>query len=296
MLSLPPSEVIIAGLLLGGIYALAAFGLSLIFGVTKVLNIAHGEFIMLGGLATYLLFLKLGLNLLATFIILSIVALLVGFGFERALIRRILGKSPHEFLIGSLLVTLGIALAIEDLTAFLQMAFRMPYLLSVTVHLPIPYIGIVGLSPIRFASLILIVALTATLSIFLKKSRVGMAIRAFVQDREGALLTGLDVSRLSMITFGIGTFLAVIAGAIYILIFTVEPTLGLPLVLRLLCIVVLGGLGSLVGSLVGGLIIGLAETITAFYAGASWSPVTSMLIFILILLVRPRGLFGYAEA
>ena len=98
---------------------------------------------MLGGLATYLLFSKLGLNLLASFAILSLIALFAGFGFERAFIRRMMEKSPHEFLIGSLLVTLGIALAIEDLTAFLQMSFKMPYLLCVTVYLPMPYLSLI---------------------------------------------------------------------------------------------------------------------------------------------------------
>jgi branched-chain amino acid transport system permease protein len=121
---------------------------------------------------------------------------------------------------------------------------------------------------------------------------MGRAIRAITQCREGAKVVGIPISGVSALTFGLGVALAASAGVFYVTLFTATPTMGIPLTVKYLCVVVLGGLGSLVGSVLGGLILGLAEALTAYYAGAEWSPCIAFVLLLTILIIRPQGLFG----
>jgi branched-chain amino acid transport system permease protein len=283
-------QLLLGGLLLGGIYSLTALGLSLIFGVSRVLNLAHGDFLMLGGLSAFVLFNAFGLSPFVSLLVIVPTFILIGALFERAFVRPIADRPFHDRLIASVLVTLGMSLFISDVAAY----FWGTFVKGVSVSLPSFEIAGVFIPTLRLLTLAVIVVLTTALHQFLFRSSMGRAIRAIAQNRQGALLVGIDTGRVSMITFGIGTALAAGAGVFYLLLFTISPYIGLPIVLKALTVIVLGGLGSLMGALWGGLILGVAETMTGFWIGEKWSPTVSVLLLLAVLLVRPSGLFGRA--
>lgn len=281
-------QLLVGGILLGGIYGLAAFGLSISFGVLNVLNLAHGEFLMLGSLASYSAFVLLGMNPFVSAVLVIPIFVILGVGFYSLFIRPVSDKPPHELLVSSILVTLGISLAIEDLTAF----FWERPVTGIEYSLPAMEVGPVVISSLRLLILLFICVLAVLLQIYLKKTFAGKAIRAITQSREGAKVVGVPISRISAFTFGLGVALAASAGVFYVTLFTVTPVIGIPLTVKYLCVVVLGGLGSLVGSVVGGLILGVAEVLTAYGIGAEWSPCIAFVLLISILIIRPSGLFG----
>jgi branched-chain amino acid transport system permease protein len=281
-------QVLIGGLLQGGMYALGAFGLSLVFGVLGVLNVTHGDFLMLGGLLCYGAYVALGLDPLVSLALVIPVFFGVGCLFERVLIQPLLVKSPHEILMGSILVTLGAALAIEDLVPFMwaQSFSGIPYTVRSLV------IGDVVVPTLRLAILVGIVILTLLLHVFLRHTFVGIALRAMTQNRQGAMLVGINLPRLSMLAFGIGTALVGAAGVAHVMLYSITPTMGIPLTLKYLTIVVLGGLGSLLGAVFGGMVLGLSEALTSLYIGPEWAPTVAFIVLIVVLVTRPQGVFG----
>jgi branched-chain amino acid transport system permease protein len=281
-------QVVIGGLLQGGMYALGAFGLSLVFGVLGVLNVTHGDFLMLGGLLCYGAYVALGLDPLLSLCIVIPVFFGVGCLFERVLIQPLLAKSHHELLMGSILVTLGAALAIEDLVPFVwtQSFSGIPY------TVPSLVLGEVVIPTLRLAILLGIVMLTLMLHVFLRYTFLGIALRALTQNRRGAMLVGINVPRLSMLAFGLGTALVATAGVAQVMLYSITPTMGIPLTLKYLTIVVLGGLGSLLGSVFGGMVLGLSEALTSLYVGPEWAPTIAFTVLIVVLVTRPQGLFG----
>ena len=286
-----PSELIqllVGGILLGGIYGLAAFGLSITFGVLNVLNLAHGEFLMLGALMSYVLFMALGLNPFISAISVIPIFIIAGIGFYFLLLKPIREKPPHQLLVASILVTLGASLVIEDLTAF----FWERPVTGIAYSLPSLELAGVVVSSTRLLILLFIFFLAFSLQLYLRKTYIGKSIRGITQCLEGAKVVGIPIVLVSALTFGLGVALAASAGVFYVTLFTVTPVMGIPLSVKYMCIVVLGGLGSLVGSVVGGLILGVAESLTAYYCGAEWSPTIAFILLILILIVKPEGLFG----
>jgi branched-chain amino acid transport system permease protein len=279
--------ILIGGILQGGIYALGAFGLSIIFGVQHILNVAHGDVLMLGGLLTYWLVAARGLSPFTAFFIVLPLFFFVGVLFQRTLIRPIASKSPHEFLIASILVTLGVSLAVSDITSA---SMTQP----VSVTYPMPTLQLAGLafSSVRLLFLAMILALTGAVHLFLRRTFLGRGIRAVIQNREGAMLVGVNIPRVSTVTFGVGTALTAVAGTLYVVLLPVDPHMGIPLTMKYLAIVVLGGVGNLVGALSGSMILGLAESLVGFTLGAEWSLTVAFFLLVVILLVRPRGLFG----
>jgi len=281
-------QLLVGGILLGGIYGLAAFGLSITFGVLNVLNLAHGDFLMLGSLLSYGLFVWLGINPFVAAILVIPAFMVLGVGFYLLLLKPIADKPPHQLLVASILVTLGASLFIEDITAY----FWERPVTGISYTLPPMEVAGVVISSTRLLVLLFIFALACAMQLYLKKTFVGKSIRAIVQGREGAKVVGIPISRVSALAFSIGMALAASAGAFYVTLFTVTPVMGIPLTIKYLCVVVLGGLGSIVGSVFGGLILGVAETLTAYYCGAEWAPTIAFVLLILILIVRPEGLFG----
>ena len=283
-------QLLISGVLLGGIYALAAFGLALIFGVSNILNLAHGEFLMLGALVCFLLGDMLGLDPFLSTLVLMPLFFLVGALFERGLIRTVITKTGHEQLTASVLVTLGLSLFIEDLARLLWGAEEK----GIYYALP-PIIlgnGDLIISSVRLLALGCIVVITLVVHQFLLRTYLGKAVRAVTQNRRGALLVGVNMAHVGILTCGIGTMLAAIAGVFYMLLYSINPFIGLPLTLRYLCIIVLGGLGSLFGALLGGVILGLTEVFTGYLLNPHWQETVAFLMLVVFLLVRPQGLFG----
>ncbi|MFC1823956.1 branched-chain amino acid ABC transporter permease [Thermodesulfobacteriota bacterium] len=281
-------QLLLGGILLGGIYGLAAFGLSITFGVLNILNLAHGEFLMLGALLSYFLFGVFGLNPFLLGVLLIPVFILGGALFYLLLLKPISGKPPQTMLVSSILITLGFSLVVEDLTAF----FWERPVTGISYSLPSFDLAGIVLPVTRLLILAFIILTALSLQFYLRKSYYGKSIRAIIQCRAGAKVLGIRILPLSSFTFGLGAALAACAGVFHVTLFTISPTMGIPLSVKYMSIVVLGGLGSLTGSLLGGLILGMAESLTAYGLGAEWSPAIAFLLLILILILKPEGLFG----
>lgn len=281
-------QLVLGGLLLGGIYGLAAFGLSISFGVLNVLNLAHGEFLMLGSLTACALFLGWGLNPFISAVLLIPVFMAVGMLFYFLLLKPAENKSPKDFPAATILITLGASLVIQDLASLL---WNRP-VSGIDYSLPAVEVGDTVIPSVRLLILLFVCIVAVVLQWYLLRTMTGKAIRAVVESRLGAMLAGISIEKLSSFTFGLGVGLAASAGVLYVTLFAVTPTMGMPLTIKCLCVVVLGGLGSLTGSVVGGLILGLAEVTTAYLAGAQWSPCIAFLLLIAVLVVSPGGLFA----
>jgi len=279
-------QAFLNGLLVGGVYALIASGMALIFGVMRLVNFAHGAFLMLGTYLSYYGWVLLGLNPYLFFPLWGVVLFVFAVGIYRLLVRRVMGAS--DFL--QILLTEGISLALVGLA---QLVFGADYR---QINLPIAN-RITGFGSLHFSvgyilsfavSVLLVIALTQ----FLARTEMGRAIRAVAQNRSVAPLMGIRVERVSAITFGLGIACAGIAGALLLPIFWTNPTVGAPYTLKSFVIVVLGGMGSVQGAALGGLLLGVAEQFTAYTWADRYAEVVNFVIFLLVLLFRPQGLFG----
>jgi branched-chain amino acid transport system permease protein len=285
-------QILIGAVLQGALYALGAIGLSLSFGVLRIMNLSHGDFLMLGGLAGYLAFVHAGLAPFPAALVIGIVGFGAGLVYHQALLARLTGRGAHHVLIASVMVTLGTALAIEDLTSFLWggssvgIPYRLPSLVWGGAVFPLLRLALLG------ATLLL----TLGLWWFLARTFLGRAVVASTLNPEGALVVGIDTRRIALVTFGLGVALAAGTGVFYATLFSVEPFMGLALTLKYLAVIVVGGIGSLPGALLGGLVIALTESLTAYYAGPHWSSLVAFAILIAALLVRPHGLLGRENA
>ena len=280
-------QSIISGLLIGGIYALIAVGLTLIFGVMKIINFAHGEFMMFGMYFAFFLSTLFGIDPYIAAILALPLFLMFGWGIQAVLIRPVLG-APDMI---QILLTVGISLVLQNLALFFFSAdFQ---------SLNLGYSGVtfeVGPARVSYSRLLAcVVALSVAggLYLFLQKTDIGKALRACAEEREGALAVGIDVERMYKIAFGLGIACVAIAGILMTPFFYIAPSVGVPFTLTAFVVVVLGGLGNIPGALVGGLIVGLVESLgEIMLPAASLKSLATFSIFILILLLRPQGLFG----
>jgi len=285
---------VLNSLLLGGIYALTSLGFFIVFRVVGILNLAYGDFVMVGGLFAYLILTSdaIPFAIRPVFVILLIpLFAAVGLAFERILIRPLLSKPPADALLSSVLVTLGFSLVLQDSWANLFGTLSK----SVTSEsLGLPIITFAGLTVAfsRLLALIFIVIASIFLFVFVKKSYIGKAMRAISQDKEAATFLGVNLPRTSMLTFGLGTSLAAVGGILLVIIQSVAPFSGLPLTVKALAVIVLGGTGSIVGPLIGGIALGSAEILSAFYIDPYWSPGIAVIILVIVLLLRPTGLLS----
>ncbi len=284
------AQQILLGLMIGGLYGLAAAGLSLVFGVLKVLNVAHGELIMLGGYGAFWLFALLGFDPFASLLLVLPLSLVLGLGLYWGLFGFVVRADEETRIKNSLLIGFGLALALHALSVRLWTADDR--------SIVTPYGGAVlsvgGLSIplVRLASLALAFALIGALHLLLTHWRWGQAIRATADDWEAALLNGIDVRRAYLLAFAIGTGLAGAAGTLVSVNYSISPAIGLDWTLKALIVVVLAGLGSMIGTFVGGLFLGVAEAASAAAFGGPYREVVGLVIFVVVLVVRPRGLFG----
>ena len=279
-------RILIYGAVVGGIWALVASGFSLIFGVARILNFAHGIFFIL---AAYLgiVITKSGVNpYLATLI--SIV--LVG-AFAVAIYTGLLARiKEHEVMV--IIVTLAIALLVEQILIIIfgEHGLSYPALISGVLR--------IGKTPItykRILAFVVAIVVLALLELFIHKTRTGKMITAASQNYEGALLVGINVDRIFVITMFLSAVLAGIGGVLYTQVFAASPEASLKALIFAFAIVILGGLGSIKGSIVAAFIIGYIITIATNFFGAQWAEFTALLIIIGILVVKPTGLFGVEE-
>ncbi len=286
------AQQIVLGLLLGGLYGLAAAGLSLVFGVLKVLNIAHGELVMVGAYAAYWLFALAGFDPFASLLLVIPGALLLGAALYVILFGFVV-RAPEETRIkNSLLVGFGLALALHALAVRLWTADDRS--ISTGYGGAVLTVGPISIPVIRLASLLVALALIAGLHLLLARWRWGKAIRATAEDWQAALLTGIDIRRAYLLAFALGTALAGAAGTLVSVGYSISPSIGLEWTLKALIVVVLAGLGSMLGTFVAGLFVGVAEAISAATFGGPYREVVGLVIFFVVLVLRPQGLFGRA--
>lgn len=282
-------DVGIGGLITGGIYALIAVGLSLQYGVGRVLNVAHGEFIMIGAFAAWSLYTLFGISPLLSLLICSPVLFLVGFLVHKTLFRylRKRSKSIEAFADSSLLASFGLLFIVQNIALIIWKADLRGYSYwdsSVTVLNAVFSVN-------RLFALLFAVVMSAAFYIFLTSSRAGKGIRAAAEDPVTAQAMGVNIHRVLAVCFGLGTLMAGFAGILISMMYEIQPAMGLEYTIIAIIVVALGGMGSITGSLIGGFVLGLIGSIVT-YVDPGLSLIAYYVIFILLLLVRPKGILG----
>jgi len=279
-------QAIISGILVGGVYALIGIGLTIIFGVMRVINFAHGDIMMVGMYMTYFLFTLFGVDPFMSVLITMPLMFLFGAILQKVFINRILGSLPQN----QILLTIGLGLIMSN-TAML--AFTSDYKILPTSYSSSSFnIAGISISEPLLISFLITAVITVGLYWFLLKTDTGQAIRATAQDREAAQLMGINVKWMSILSFGIGAAMAGTAGALISPTYYIFPQVGSAFTLKAFVITVLGGMGSIVGATLGGIIIGLVESVAAVTISSDWKDVVVFSIFLLVLLIKPSGLMG----
>jgi branched-chain amino acid transport system permease protein len=281
---------IVSGLLVGGVYGLAALGLSLAFGVLKVLNIAHGELIMFGGYASFFAFSLLGIDPFLSLLLVFPVLAVFGLVLHGLLFTHIVKLDEEARVQNSLLIGFGLTLMLQTIAIQLFSADERSILTTYSsaglelqgVRFPL----------IRLGALILAVVATLFLEWFLKHTWAGRALRATSENWQTAALNGINIRQTYFLAFGFAAGLAGVTGMLLATGFSVSPAIGLQWTLKSLIVVVLAGLGSMRGVLFGGLLLGVAEALSAYLFGSANREIIGLILFVIVLSVRPQGLFG----
>jgi branched-chain amino acid transport system permease protein len=277
-------QVIISGILSGVLYSMVALGLALIFGVMRIINVAHGPLLMLGAYTTWFLYSTLHLNPYLTVPISMAVLFVVGLAIERTLVFRVV-DAPE---LSSLLLTFGISIALVNAA---QLAFTSD-LRSVEYLTGSWVVGPFALSKSRVIAFLFAAALTGAAFLFLQHTRLGKAIRATSQSREVAMVCGIDVGAIHRLTFGLASALAAAGGALIAVIVAIQPEMGQIWTFKSFLVIVLGGAGNYPGALLGGMLLGLVEQLASLFLTTQLSEVVAYVLLVLVLLVRPTGLLG----
>jgi branched-chain amino acid transport system permease protein len=284
---------LVYGILIGALYGLAAVGLSLVFGVTKFLNVAHGELLMLGGYASFWLFALWRVDPFVSLPAAIVFLLAIGVVLYKLLFGRMVRLAEGVKIQKTLLVGFGLSLILQNLA--------LQFWTADTRSITTSYSGAVfTLAGVRFplvrvGSMVLAFIVIVALQLFLRRTYTGKALRATVESWEAASLVGIDVDRVYLISFVMGAALAGVAGALVSVGYSIEPTMGMSWTLKSLVVMVLGGLGSITGTFVGGIVLGVTESATGFFLSLSYREVVGLVLFLLVLIFRPQGLFGAKE-
>jgi branched-chain amino acid transport system permease protein len=278
------AQQVLNGLVTGSVYSLVALGLTLIFGTMHVPNFAHGQLFMFGAYLSYALVMRAGLNYWAAMAVAVATLAVAGAALERLVFRPLRNAPP----LNSMIAALGMMLFLEAVAQNIWgPEFR---------HTDTPYSNIVSVFglPVAVHRLVLLAAAAASmlgLLLFLTRTTAGAAIRATAQDPEGALLVGIDTSRVAMVTFAISAAMAAIAGVLIAPISLVYPAMGSLVTLKAFVIVVLGGMGSVTGALIGGFLLALAETLGGTYVSSTYQDLVAFVVLALVFTFKPTGLF-----
>lgn len=279
-------QILINGMLLGGLYAVMALGLALVWGVLNIVNLAHGAFIMLGAYLSWHLYTYLGIDPFLGLPLTAIVMFVVGYALQRGLLNLVV-RAP---MFNTLLITFGLEVV---LTYLAQLSFSADFR---TIN-PSYAGNSIALGPVviplaRLMAFGVAAVLTVGMWLFLLHSRLGRAIRATAQNLVAARLYGVEPRHLYAVTFGIGIALAGAAGGLYGTVSQINPYIGATLTAKCFAIAIIGGLDNPLGVLVGGLVLGIIESLTALYVGATFGDVASFGVLVLVLILRPSGLLG----
>jgi branched-chain amino acid transport system permease protein len=282
-------QVVISGILLGGVYALFAAGLNMIFGVMKIINLGHGELMMLGAYMTFFLFTSWSVNPLLSIPITAVAMAGLGWLLQLGLVERVVNQP----MINSLLLTFGLSTLMMGVALNLWTSnFRS------VVYTPLTGswdVGGIVFSKSRVVAFLIAMLVTGAMWLFLKQSTFGKSIRATSQHPQVAQLCGIDVRQVRFATFALGSAMAAISGALIAMIFTISPQMGQMFIGKGFAIIVLGGLGSFIGAFLGAIVLGVTETLTAYFTDTQIAQGVAYLILLLVLVIRPSGFFGKAE-
>jgi branched-chain amino acid transport system permease protein len=281
-------QLVANGLIIGGTYALLGIGLTMIFGLMNVVNFAHGEFYTLGAYAALFVLSALAPN----FLVAILGAILIG-ALGGALVERLLAPLRHESIDTTMLLMIGVWIAMQNGELLVWG--------GVAKNIPTPFptepvvLGPISVAPLRLFVLFVTAGLIVGSHLLIQRTKLGRAMRATFQDQETAALMGVNVERIHTITFAFGSDLAAAAGALLGSVFLVYPSMGDLALQKAFSVVILGGLGNLGGAALGGLLLGVAEELGAGYVSSGYRDALGFLLIILVLLVRPSGLFSRAE-
>ena len=282
-------NVMIFGILLGGIYGLVSIGLNLIFGVVRIVNFAQGELVMFGMYGSYFAYTWWGINpYLSVFIVAPLVGLL-GVAIQRLVIQPLHNESNMQ-----IFATFGLLMLFQNL--MLALSRGEAYSVGGPVGAAVLELGDLKLSVVRVVTLVAVTLITIGLHLFLARTMTGKSIRAVTQDKRAARAMGINVEKTFLITFGIGSALAGMAGAMLTPIYSITPAVGGNFILAAFAVVVLGGLGSVWGAYLGGLIVGVVEVLAGYYIDPVLRSAVWFVIFLIVLIVRPSGLMGQVGA
>ncbi|HBP30754.1 MAG TPA: branched-chain amino acid ABC transporter permease [Advenella kashmirensis] len=277
------------GLVLGATYALLGIGLTLIFGIMRIVNFAHGEFYALGAYVAYAMVSLLNIDYFSSLFLAAVIGFLFGWAIEFLLLRRCKLENIDEVM----LIMIGVMIVMQNAELLLWS--------GVAKTVPSPFsqellmLGNIALSPIRLFVLCAAAFLLVVFYCVIERSRLGMAMRATFQDKDAARIVGVNISRVYTLTFALGSSLAAITGALLAPVFVVSPTMGDLASLKAFAIVILGGLGNLAGAALGGFALAMIEEFGAGYISTAYRDALGFLVILFVMIVRPQGLFAIKE-
>jgi branched-chain amino acid transport system permease protein len=280
-------QILINGLLKGGLYALMAIGMSLIWGVLDIINIAHGSFIMLGAFITYWLFALVGIDPFLSLVFSVGLLFLLGYAIQRYLINFVIRASAF--------ITLILAFGIEIFINNLALVSWTADVRKVEISYGAANFSLghwVTIPMVRLTAFGLVIIISGLFFFILNHTHLGRSIRATSQDLDGARLAGVDVAHTYALTFGLGIGAAGAAGTLWAILFPISPMMGGILTLRSFVVVIIGGLGSMLGPIIGGLALGLTEAFGSNWFGSTYSDLIGFTILVLVLIIRPKGILG----
>jgi branched-chain amino acid transport system permease protein len=294
MVDLLSTQLLFAALVTGALYALTALGLNLVYGTMRLLNVAHGEFVMLGAFATYWGFTLAGIPPLVSLPIVAGLSAALGIALYRGLFRGLL-KNPTlaaRIESNSLLLFFGLSIVLQNVVAALFTATPRGY-----AYLDkIIAIGNLSMASDRLAALVIAASVTLAVVLFLRFNLLGLAVKALIQSREATQIVGIDVERVQVTSFALGFGLAGLAGGLVSMLGQISPFMGFPYTISAFVVIILGGLGNLTGGLIAGLLLGVLETYGVALTSTNYRSILIYGVFILILVIRPQGLMGSRQA
>ncbi len=279
-------QALLWGVASGCIYILLATGLNIIFGVMKLVNFAHGQLLMIGAYITFTDVTVSGLNAYVSILVAMVAVALIGVVLERFTFRRVLGTDK----LNEIFVSLGLIYVFENVATLLWG--------NTTRQIPSPLQGLqlslgqIAISYDRLSAILIVVVILVALFLLLKKTKIGLAMRATSQKSNASMLMGVNIEKVYMFTFALGAALAGAAGALYGIIFNFNPTIGALPTIKAFAIIIIGGLGSIPGAVIGGLLYGIAENTAVYLLGGVWQDAVAFALLIIVLVIRPTGIFG----
>lgn len=282
-------QVMLTGLMQGGVYALISIGLTIIFGVLGVINFAQAEFLMLGMYSSLILFLSFSISPLLVFFLLIPVFLVAGAVIQRTLIEPIIDEQEYA----QLILTFGILLILQN--GALILFGSTPQTIDIQYSAAAFSLGPFGVNQARAIAFLFAIGISGLTFAFLRYTEFGRAIRATADNSVAAEYAGIDVRRVYMVAFGLGIALTACAGALLVMYYPVSPTVGFDFIVLMFVVVVLGGLGSVRGALVAGLLVGVIESLSSIWLPLELQPAVVFALFLLVVLFRPQGLFGTSQ-